>query len=155
MSHMEIIDLHVLDLNALATTCQKLGLVVEQDRSDWRWFGSWMNDYHAQEAAYRHGIKPDEYGKCADHVITLPGDDQAFEIGVVRCRDGRPGWMLCYDNWSGGRGMTAKIGENAAKLKQYYAVVAAYNYHLSVGEPARLQTDEVTGNLQCVAEVTI
>ena len=120
MSHVAVIDLHVTDLDALTKGCKMLGLTIEK-RSHWRWFGSWVDDYHATEAAYNFGINPSEYGKCAEYVITIPGDNHCYEIGVVPRPDGN-GWMLVYDFFSGGHGMGEKVGgQKCGKLKQAYA----------------------------------
>jgi len=118
MSHMAIIDITIQEdqLDALELACQMRGIQLNRGQSDWRWFGSWMDDYHRQEAAYKHGIKPEEYGKCADHVITVPGNDTVYEIGVVRRRDGQPGWMLVYDFFNNGNGMGEFVGNEACNL---------------------------------------
>ena len=61
---------------------------------------------------------------CADHTIRVRGSGQAYEIGVARRRDGNPGWCLLYDNWSGGYGLEAVVGEGAKNLVQAYNEVA-------------------------------
>lgn len=135
MSHMAAIDLYVTDLFALELACESLGVQLNKNQTNWRWYGDWVDDYHAKEAAYRFGIDPSEYGKCAEHVITIPGNNQCYEIGVVRRRDGKPGWMLVYDFYGEyGRMMTEKIQgkdpstgkiDNAGLLKQAYAAGVA------------------------------
>lgn len=130
MSHVAVIDLHIAEneLDMLDQACNMLGLRLDRNRKQWRWYGHWVNDYHASEAAYHHGIKPEEYGNCAEHVITIPGNNTAYEIGVVRRRDGKPGFMLLYDFWGGGQGMSAKVGnQNCNKLKQMFTACVSAN----------------------------
>jgi len=52
-----------------------------------------------------------DLGKC-EHAIGLKGDE--YEIGLVRRRDGRPGWLIVADDGS-------EISEYSARLKQAYA----------------------------------
>jgi len=168
MSHMAAIELHVTDIDDLETACQALGLRLDRGRSTWRWFGSWVNDYHAADAAYlAAGIDPKEYGKCADHVITIPGDNTCYEIGVVRRRDGKPGWVLLYDFWgSSGSRMAAKIQaseqiadpktkktqtvtDRAGLLKQAYEAAFTQRRMKAKGFDARIVKKD-NRHIQCV-----
>ncbi len=55
-------------------------------------------------------------------MITIPGNNTCYEIGVVRRRDGLPGYILLYDFYAGGHGMTAMVGtERCSKLKKAYS----------------------------------
>jgi len=120
---LEIVGDHCIP--ALRLTAEALGLKLEK-RSNFNWFGSWMNDYHAEEAAFNFGIDPKEYGKCAEYVITDPNNPGCYEVGVVRRRDGKPGFFLMYDFWGGGHGMTAKLGgKEYGKLKQVYTAISS------------------------------
>lgn len=168
MSHMAAIELHVTDIDDLEAACNVLGLQLDRGRSNWRWFGSWENDYHASDAAYlAAGINPKEYGKCADHVITIPGDKYCYEIGVVRRRDGKPGWVLVYDFWgSKGRRIAAKIQateqvtdpksgstktvtDRAGLLKQAYEAAYTQRRMKNKGFDARL-IKLADGHVRCV-----
>ena len=128
MSHMAGIDIDIVGdhcIPALSITAEALGLKLEK-RSNFRWYGRWMNDYHAEQAAYNFGIKPEEYGRCAEYVITDPNNPGCYEVGVVRRRDGKPGFILLYDFFSGGHGMTEKLGgATYGKLKQVYTAVSS------------------------------
>jgi hypothetical protein len=62
-------------------------------------------------------------GHC-DHAIGIPGSSQAYEVGVKKVKDGE-GYSLVADSWGGGNGLIAKVGENAGKLHQEYAVQVA------------------------------
>ena len=62
-------------------------------------------------------------------------------MGVVKRRDGKPGYTLMYDFWAGGHGLEEQIGRKAGKLKQQYAAQVAANQ-------ARKQGYRVCQNLQ-------
>jgi hypothetical protein len=74
-----------------------------------------VNDYHGQDAAYHHGINPDNYGSC-DHAVRVPGAD--YEVGVVPTPDG---YKFVWDSWESG-GLSHQSGHNP--LHQMYAVEA-------------------------------
>lgn len=119
MSHVAHVDLHVKDLACLEMACKRLGLTIEKG-SYYRWYGRWMNDYHAQEAAASQGFDPKQFGKNAQYVIK--GEGCEYDVGVVPRIDGKPGFSLLYDNYQRGRGLEAIIGKGACTLKQSYAV---------------------------------
>lgn len=118
MSHVAQVEIEVKDLDALKTACKRLGLTFVEGQKTYAWYGRWVNDYDAENAAYRYGIPPEDYGKC-EHAITAPS--AAYEIGVVRRRDGKPGYALIYDNWNRGGGLEAYIGRDAKHLVNAYA----------------------------------
>ena len=125
MSHMAILSLCVTSIQDLEAACKMCGLVLET-RTEWRWVGRWFNDYSAKDAAFHFGIKPEEYGKCAEYVITIPGNNTCYEIGVVPRRDGKEGYLLAYDFIGGGRGMDEHIGgKDGKKLEHAYTVAKA------------------------------
>lgn len=119
MSHVEQLDVHVKDLDALAQAAKELGgeLVRGQDR--YKWFGTSVGDYPLPK-----GFTKEDLGK-SDHVIRIPGNSKAYEVGVVRRRDGKPGYSLLWDFWNGGFGLRDLIGEGGNKLKQEYSVQVA------------------------------
>lgn len=133
MSHVAHIELHVVDLQALKLACKSLGLEFLEGKQEYRWFGEWLNDYQAQEAAVSQGFDPEEFGKNAQHVLGIPGNEGAYQVGLVKRVDGKPGWSLLYDNWCGGKGLEAVIGKRAGKLKQAYAVQVAKKAALGKG----------------------
>lgn len=118
MSHVATIDVQVTDLDALALACKDLGLELVRNQQTYRWYGESMGDFPLPQ-----GFTTADLGKCA-HAIRIPDSAQAYEIGVVPRRDGKPGFALLWDFWQGGYGLTAKIGEQAEKLKQGYALHA-------------------------------
>lgn len=102
MSHITTVDVVLADLAVLDLACRQLGLELVKDRKRFRRFGG--------------------HAPC-DHCIVVPGDDNAYEIGVVK-RSGGPGYELQLDAWQGGYGMLDRVGgETCPKLRQAYAEV--------------------------------
>jgi hypothetical protein len=58
-------------------------------------------------------------GKC-DHAIKVKGKPDAYEVGVVRRRDGQDGFHLMWDFFAGGHGLEAAVGKGCSKLCQGY-----------------------------------
>jgi len=121
MSHVSVVELEVKDLAALKEACEAIGLEFVEGQTSFKWYGRWMNDYDAHDAAYRRGIDPKNYGRCK-HAIRIPGDSKAYEVGVVAKQDGS-GYELCWDSWSGGFGLQAYVGKDCENLKHEYAKV--------------------------------
>lgn len=119
MSHVATVDVHITSLDELGKACKRLGLELVQGQQTYRWFGSSVGDYPLPA-----GFEVSDLGKC-EHAIRIPGDVRAYEIGVVKRRDGKAGYCLHWDFWAGGKGMEAVAGANCGKLKQAYAVEAA------------------------------
>jgi len=115
MSHVETIELQVKDLEALKAACKENGWTFLEGQKTFKWYGRWVNDFHGETAAYKHGIKPEDYGKC-DHAISVPG--ASYEIGLVKKGSA---YQVVFDAWGGG-GLPKKIGSGAEKLKQSYAL---------------------------------
>lgn len=116
MSHVAKVELEVKDLSALASAAAALGLELVLGQKTFKWYGTWVDDYSAADAAYKNGIAVEDYGKC-QHAIRVPGNSRAYEIGVVQ-RDCK--WVLVYDFYAGGCGLEEKAGKGLAKLKQQY-----------------------------------
>ena len=117
MSHVVDLKIEILDLDSLLIAAKKLGLEWLDQRT-FRWFGRFMND-----SPIPKGFTANDYGKCL-HAIGIPGNNQSYQVGVVRNPNGR-GFTLLYDAWSGGLGLEAKIGKDASKLRQRYAAEVA------------------------------
>ena len=103
MSHLAEVDLHVTDLQALSEACTALGLQFRENQRTHRWYGTFMGD-----SPLPAGFTVAELGQC-EHAISVPGNSQAYEVGVLRRRDGKPGFALYYDNWLGGYGLEERI----------------------------------------------
>ncbi len=67
------------------------------------------------------------------HALSIPDDKNAYEIGVIARRDGKPGYTLLWDFWAGGYGLVKKVGANCDKLKQAYAFEVAAKKARSMG----------------------
>lgn len=113
MSHVAKIDFQVKDLDSLEEACKELGLELVRGQTKYRWYGVSVGDYPLPE-----GFTKNDLGKCA-HAIRIPGKPQAYEIGVVKARQGE-GYELLWDFWAGGYGMEAAVGKNAENLQNEY-----------------------------------
>jgi len=120
MSHVTAVETIFEDLDAAEQACKPLGLELARGQKTYKWFGSWVNDYHGDDAAYKHGIDPKDYGKC-EHAIRVKGNPDAYEVGLVKNPNG-PGYVLIYDFWAGGQGLQAAIGKDAGLLRREYAL---------------------------------
>jgi hypothetical protein len=119
MSHVAKINLQITNLDALANACGRLGLELVRGQKTYKWYGVSVGDYRGKDAVRA----PD--GKC-EHAIRVKGNPKAYEIGLVRRTDGKAGYELVWDHWSGGYGLCEKVmygkGQpNADKLKDWYA----------------------------------
>jgi hypothetical protein len=116
MSHVTLSKARILeaDLSAVEQACKLLGLVFVRNVTQFKWYGRWMDDFSADNAAHRQGLSPEKYGQC-DHVIRLPWteqqaiayarnpDSRPYEIGLVKRLDGS--YALAMDTWSAGEGV--------------------------------------------------
>lgn len=118
MSHVVTIKTRFKDLHALQRACDKLGLSLDIAKTNWKWYGKWMKDYNNTDAAYKNGIHPSRYGKADSGVISVKGNDQAYEVGLYQTDEGI---VPVWDNWSGGRGLLDVIGKQGEKLMQAYS----------------------------------
>lgn len=118
MSHVSAIKTEVRDLGALKAACQDLGLTFLENQTTFKWFGRWVNDYDADDSAYKHGIDPKDYGKC-HHAIRVPGS--SYEIGLVH-NPATNGYKIVYDFYGPGRIIKEKLGAGCEKLVQHYGV---------------------------------
>lgn len=99
MSHIQTIEVEITDLQALKSSCKRLGLEWEQDQKTFKW-------YQGQS-------------KC-DHAIKVPA--ATYEIGVLKNAD-RKGFTLQVDYYD--RKVTEKIGQLGGLFKQAYALETA------------------------------
>lgn len=122
MSHVATVsEIAITDLDMLDRACQRLGLELRRGQKTYHWFGESVGD-HPLPA----GFTVADLGKC-DHAIGIPGDrDQPiqkrpYEVGVCRNPNGRPGYVLCLDQWLGGFGLVNRVGEDCGLLCQSYS----------------------------------
>lgn len=118
MSHTVEIELFINDLDALEEAAKIIGAELVRDQKT---FHSYNN------------------GTC-EHAIRLPGNKQAYEVGVVARRDGKPGYTLMTDFFVGGYGMEDVIGKGGKKLEQAYTVAKACKHYRRKGYAVRTET---------------
>ena len=127
ISHVAAVKVQVKDLESLAKAAERCGLEFMEGQQTFKWFGTWVNDYSDDDAAYKSlGIDPKDYGKCL-HALKVKGNDQAYEIGVVANPEG--GYALLFDFYAGGYGLMSKVSaetdkqrKSLGKLQQMYAL---------------------------------
>lgn len=121
MSHVATVAIRVRNFRALAKACERLGLEFAENQKTFKWWGRWYNDYHAEDAAYRQGVAPADYGKC-DHAIRIKGraPGSAYEVGLIPYTDG-DGYRLIFDFM--GTELVQRVGgKSCEKLAQEYAI---------------------------------
>jgi hypothetical protein len=117
MSHVVSSAVVITDLECLKVALKKFPqLRWREGQTNHAWYGSWQDDYSQQDAAYKNGIPPKDYGKC-EHAIHMDGVD--YEIGVVKRRDGE-GYSLVWDFFGSGKKISKCIGDSAEKLMIEY-----------------------------------
>ena len=136
MSHVASIELEIKDLDALDEACETLGLELVRGQKTYKWWGHSVGDYPLPT-----GFKASDLGK-SEHAIRIPGDKNAYEIGVVPRRDGKPGYTLLWDFYAGGYGMEAKVGKDACKLKQAYSAAVATRHYRKLGYRVSVEKKE-------------
>lgn len=115
MSHVSDIKLKVMNLDLLRQAAEKLGLIMRSQET-YRWYGRHVGDYPLPE-----GFTKEDLGKCT-YALSVPGNDEAFEVGVVARPDGS--YTLLWDFWNGGFGLEEAIGKDGEKLiEEYEALV--------------------------------
>jgi hypothetical protein len=140
MSHVAKIKLKVTNLEALRKAATFCGLeLVEQ--GTYKWYGTSVGDYPLPA-----GFTKKDLGKC-DYALRIPGDKNAYEIGVVRAKDGSNSFELLWDFWSGGFGLEAKVGKDAIKLQMEYATQMGILDMQQQGYVAEREEDAETGEL--------
>ena len=116
MSHVAKIEIEIRDLAALKAAAARIGGQFLEGQTTYRWFGRHVGDYPLPT-----GFEVSDLGKC-EHAISVPG--ASYEVGVVKRRDGKPGYTLIWDFWQSG-GLQRALGKNGDKLIQAYGVEAS------------------------------
>ena len=145
MSHVSYVELEVNDLDALAKAAEACGLEFVPNQTSIRWYGRWVRDYHGDDAAYKHGVDPGQYGRCT-HALRIPGDDTAYEVGILDNGDGT--FKIYYDHWGPGKAITDKIGQGGQKLKQQYVKVKTIEVLKRKGFQLKQEEDLASGSLK-------
>jgi len=124
ISHIATINVTFIDLDAVKIMAEQLGLEFVEGAKEYNWYKNWLNDYAAENAAYRHGVKPEDYGKC-EHKLRVPGQPDAYEVGFVKNPNGA-GYIAVYDLYGPqGKTLTDRIGKDGEKMKCQYVEAAA------------------------------
>jgi len=107
---------NVTDLAALVKAAPEFGMELVRDVHTYKWWGRSVGDYPLPA-----GFKESELGKC-DHVLRVKDNACAYEIGVVKAKNGKPGYQLIYDFYGNqGRAVQNCVGEKSERLKQFYS----------------------------------
>ena len=155
MSHISSIDLKIRSLDAARAAAEALGLELVEGQKTFRWFGRFVGDSDDSQVLAL-GIKREDYGKC-EHAIRVKGSKKAYEIGLVRDRNGD--YVMLFDNWNGGYGLMEKISTldakgqltNANKFKQEYATEVVRREMRAKG--LRFREVRQDGRVQIIATV--
>lgn len=139
MSHVATVDLDVNDLSSLKEAAKAMGLEFTE-KNTYRWWGYSVGDYPLPK-----GFTEQDLGKC-DYAISIPNNASAYEVGVIKRKDGKPGYQLLWDFYAGGRGLEKAIGKDGGLLKQSYAVMVAKKEMLRKGYRATT-TKDAKGNV--------
>lgn len=137
MSHVVTIDMSILDLESLKDAAAELGLYFVK-KPNFRWYMKHVGDFPLPV-----GFTAEDMGKC-EYAIGIPNNKQAYEVGVVKRRDGKPGYTLMFDFWSGGLGLLEAIGGAAGKLKREYAIQVGIKEMRRKGFKARRELHAVS-----------
>lgn len=97
MSHIATVDVEIKDLDALAKAAKACGLEFVTDAKTFRYYSG-------------------RRAPCS-HALRVPGNDKAYEIGVVKRADGKS-YELQYDPFSRGNGMMDLVSSESDKHKQ-------------------------------------
>lgn len=143
MSHITSIKTELRDIEAVADTCNELGLTLKRGQKTYRWYGQAMGDVP-------EGFTKADLGKC-EHAIGVPGTD--WEIGLARA-NGKTGFTMLFDFYgtSGAPLKNAIGGVKGEKFLKTYAAYVAMRQFRKAGHTCR-RTDLANGQIKIVATV--
>jgi hypothetical protein len=158
LSHVATIAIEIKDLNALRKAAERLGLEFRHNQEEYHcWYtdavkNDWLPKPVPEDFAINgQKIVPDGFSMSdlgrSEHALSVPGQPEAYEIGIVRRRDGRAGYQLLWDNWNGGYGLEEKVGENGNLLKQTYSEIVAMQAVQTEGWRIMEQTTMADGSI--------
>lgn len=127
MSHVVTTKVSVLPehFDCFAATCEDCGMEFKFGQKTHAWYGHFANDYHQEDAAVTQGFDPKTFGTC-EHAASVKGKPDAYEVGLVKRPDGKPGYNVLFDFYAGGRGLMEHIspdggrGQTGGKLMSRY-----------------------------------
>jgi len=82
--------------------------------------------------------------------IRIPGNDRAYEIGIVTRRYGKPGYALLWDFYQGGYGLVGRVGAQAERLQQMYALEVTLGTIEQMNYCVIAQTQIADGSIELV-----
>lgn len=144
MSHVTSIELNISDLSCLEAAAKELGMELVE-KSTFVWYGRHVGDYPLPE-----GFTKEDMGKC-QYVLRIKGKPDAYEVGITKRRDGKPGYVPLFDFWAGGKGLMEAIGANGSKLRQEYALAVAMKDFRKKGFKVTRGVNAVTGKPNMLA----
>ena len=116
MSHITQVEIQITDVDALAQACSLIGVELRCEQKTFTAYGGGQH-------------------KC-EMAIVDPQNERAYELGVVQSKDGK-GWQIKMDNYMGGKGMNAKVGDDAGLLLQRYGLCVARKQAMKQGMAVR------------------
>ena len=116
MSHVAMGKLRVTSLDDLEVAAERCGLRIVRNQRTFKWYGRFMNDSEEGRQLNRR-LPASEWGKC-EHALVVPGQSDAYEIGVVKAIDGGEGYDLVFDSWGPGRVLQERAGMGLTKLAE-------------------------------------
>lgn len=128
MSHVTKCDLQIKDLGALAKAAEAIGMKLVEGQKTFKWFGQHVGDYPLPT-----GFTKEDMGHCDHALVVVGANKNTYSAGVVRNRDGTPGYSLMFDFWAGGHGLMETLGQNANHMRSSYAEAVAMSKLRAMG----------------------
>lgn len=116
MSHVVKMKIKIKNLDVMEKVCERMGGTFKRDQKTYKWYNQWVNDYSAEDAAYKQGVKTEDYGKCL-HAISFK--KCKYEAGLIKATDG-DGYELIYDVWD--KSLAHVMGKEACNFEAAYAI---------------------------------
>jgi hypothetical protein len=105
MSHVAEIDLHITDLDAAAKAAESIGCELLKNKTSFK--------------TYQRGL-------TCEHVISVKNNNSAYQAGLQKRTDGKPGYKLVFDNYGmAGKMLQDKIGVAGNNFKDHYGAQVA------------------------------
>lgn len=163
MSHIVEIEMEVKDLQALRKACEVMGDVeFVENQKTYRCWGTGKplsqitqtQSYNPDNPMMPLGFTLAEMGQC-QHAIRIRSDSAAYEVGIVRRRDGKPGYVLLQDFWNADRSgepsaLQRVIGPNGERLINHYGAQVAVSRMRHKGFRVDVTEDRATHNVRAV-----
>jgi hypothetical protein len=125
VSHIARMQFRVNDLDALEACAAHVGMRLDRNRKNYRWYGRWVGDTPLPE-----GVKLEDLGKCDCALVPLTGN--GYDIGLV-WNEAEQSYDLRWDFYVRG-GLERLVGEDGFKLSQEYNYETVRKAHETVGQ---------------------